>query len=110
MSNPIRLFIFGLGYSATALALAMRGHAASLAGTVRTETRESALAAEGIAAVRFDGTVPTEAVRKALQGVTHVIVAIPPGAGGDPVLAHHRADLLAAPTLAWVGYMSSVGV
>ena len=28
----------------------------------------------------------------------------------DPVLAHHRADIVAAADLAWIGYLSTVGV
>ena len=39
MSDPIRLFIFGLGYTATAIARAMQGRAASVAGTVRSERK-----------------------------------------------------------------------
>ena len=110
MSDPIRLFIFGLGYSATALARAMQGRAASVAGTVRSEQKAAGLAGEGINAMAFDGASPSRAVVKALQGATHILASIPPGEEGDPILAHHRADLVGAADLAWIGYLSTVGV
>jgi nucleoside-diphosphate-sugar epimerase len=110
MSDPIRLFIFGLGYTASAFARAMQGHAASVAGTVRSEAKAAALAGEGINAMAFDGISPSTAVVRALQGATHILVSIPPGEDGEPVLAHHRADIVAATDLAWIGYLSTVGV
>jgi nucleoside-diphosphate-sugar epimerase len=110
MDDPIRLFVFGLGYTATALVRVMQDRAVSIAGTVRSETKAAKLAAAGIGAIVFDGASPSPAVARALQSATHVVVSIPPGEGGDPVLAHHAADLRAAPALAWIGYLSSVGV
>jgi len=110
MTDPIRLFIFGLGYSATALARGLRGRAASIGGTVRRSDREAALAAEGLAPVLFTGEGRSVAVTRALEGATHLLCSIPPGKGGDPVLLHHRADIVAAPALRWIGYFSTVGV
>jgi nucleoside-diphosphate-sugar epimerase len=110
MTDPIRLFVFGLGYSATALARAMKGHAAAIGGTVRSHEKAAALAAEGFGAVVFTGEARSIAVAKALEGATHILASIPPGEAGDPVLVHHRADVIAAPALAWVGYLSTVGV
>ena len=59
MSDPIRLFIFGLGYTATAIARAMQGRAASVAGTVRSEAKAAELAGEGLNAMAFDGASPS---------------------------------------------------
>ena len=108
MTDPIRLFVFGLGYSATALARAMKGHAAAIGGTVRSHEKAAALAAEGFGAVVFTGEARSIAVAKALEGATHILASIPPGEAGDPVLVHHRADVIAAPALAWVGYLSTL--
>lgn len=110
MTDPIRLFVFGLGYSATALARAMRGRAAAIAGTVRSHEKAAALAADGLGATVFTGDSPGPAVAKALEGATHILASIPPGDTGDPVLVHHRADIVAAPALTWIGYLSTVGV
>ena len=83
MSDPIRLFIFGLGYTGTAVARAMRGRAVSVAGTVQSERKAAELASEGIDAMAFDGASPSSAAVKALQGATHVLVSIPPDAEGE---------------------------
>lgn len=45
-----------------------------------------------------------------LQGVTHVLLSIPPGAEGDPAFRHHAEDIAAAGTVEWVGYFSTTGV
>ncbi len=108
--EPIRLFVFGLGYSAGAFAEAMRDRTAWTGGTVREAGRAERLRTKGIAAQVFDGKQPGSAVADALAGATHLLVSIAPGEAGDRVLAHHRADILAAPNLRWIGYLSTVGV
>ncbi|MCC6982192.1 MAG: SDR family oxidoreductase [Bauldia sp.] len=102
----MRLFVFGLGNSASTIARELSGEAASVVGTVRT------LAAEPTAApaIVFDGLHPSPEVTAALADATHLLVSIPPGETGDPVLAHHAADILEAPRLRWIGYLSTVGV
>ena len=49
-------------------------------------------------------------VRTLLAGATHVLVSIPPDIEGDVVLRLFRDALAAMPELAWVGYLSTVGV
>ena len=49
-------------------------------------------------------------MRSLLAGTTHLLVSIPPDLEGDVVLRHFRDDLAALPDLAWVGYLSTVGV
>ena len=111
MTGHMRLFVFGLGYSAGRFATAMRGRAEWIGGTVRTIDRAVELAAEP--AVRpyvFDGGSPSVGVCEALKVATHLLVSIPPGENGDPVLAEHRETLRAAAGLKWIGYLSTVGV
>lgn len=105
----MRLFIFGLGYSAGAFARDALARDIAVAGTVRTPEKASRLKAEGIEALVFDGTAPGSGIADALRDATHVVISIAPG-DADPVLAHHRADILAAPSLRWIGYLSTVGV
>jgi len=107
---PIRLFVFGFGYSATAFAREIKDGVASIIGTVRSAEKAALLKRDGFDAVRFDGTNPTSEVRERLQNATHLLVSIAPGETGDPVLAHHRDDLAAATDLRWIGYLSTVGV
>lgn len=87
-----RLFIFGLGYSATRIAacLEARGWEVVSTGT------------EGTLSFGDDGTV-----RMALADCTHVLSSVPPhGEGADPVLERYGDAL----TGKWLGYLSSTGV
>ncbi|MBO0740637.1 MAG: SDR family oxidoreductase [Hyphomicrobiaceae bacterium] len=104
----MRLFCFGFGYAAEALARRLSARTTALAGT-RTRLVESPhpLGAR-LAAFQSDG--PSEGVRSLLKGTTHLLVSIPPDLEGDAVLRHFRDDLLALPELDWVGYLSTVGV
>ncbi|MBK5910351.1 NAD(P)-dependent oxidoreductase [Rhodothalassium salexigens] len=103
------LFCFGLGYSALALARAMLRAGWRVSGTVRTEEKARALAREGFSVWLFDATAPLAEPEAAFEGVTHVLTSIPPGDGPEPVLAHHRADIVRlAPR--WIGYLSTTGV
>lgn len=104
-----RLFCFGLGYSALALARALTARGWSVAGTCRSEDARSALAAEGIEAHLFDRDRPLADPSAALAGTTHVLSSVPPDDHGDPVLDCH-ADAVAALDTNWIGYLSTTGV
>ncbi|KKB76401.1 epimerase [Devosia limi DSM 17137] len=108
----MNVFIFGLGFSALAAveAFAGIGEPVHVAGTVRTAEKAAALRARGIAAHVFDGTAPGPTLGPDLRRASHVVFSIAPGSAGDPALAHHRADLDAAPELEWLCYYSTVGV
>jgi len=108
--TAIQLFVFGLGYTGLAFARAMRDAAASIGGTVRSPGKADELRANGIEATVFDGRRPGDGVAAAIAGATHILTTISQGEGGDPVLAHHGADIVAAPDLEWIGYLSTVGV
>jgi len=110
VSSPIRLFVFGLGYSAGAFARLIRTRGASVGGTVRDREKATRLRTEGIDALVFDGTVPGDGVAAAVGEATHCLVSIPPGEDGDAVIAHHRGDLIASGNCVWMGYLSTVGV
>jgi nucleoside-diphosphate-sugar epimerase len=108
MSGARNLLIFGLGYSAGALARLVAGEAA-ITGTVRTVEKASALPA-GVTPLVFDGTRAEGAVSDAIRSATDILVSVPPGGESDAVLAHHAADIAVAPQLQWIGYLSSIGV
>jgi nucleoside-diphosphate-sugar epimerase len=103
------LFVFGLGYSALAVARLLKGQV-DISGTTRDPLRAQALVADGIAATVFDGERHSPEVGEALAAATHVIVSVPPGAEAEPVLMLHGEDLAEAPHLRWIGYLSSVAV
>ena len=99
-----KMFCFGLGYSAQALAQLLMAKGWSVAGTARRPERLAELEAQGITATDFDALA-------SLQGVSHILLSIPPGPDGDPVLLRHSALLAkAAPALRWIGYLSTTGV
>ncbi len=114
---PSRLFCFGFGFSARALArrlLEAQGAEAvwAVAGTTRSSETAAELRAAGVEAYLFDRAHPLDPA--ALAGSTHLLVSIAPDgegdAAGDPVLDRHAADIAALPDLQWIGYLSTTGV
>jgi nucleoside-diphosphate-sugar epimerase len=100
-----RLFVFGLGFSGSAIARQAQEAGWRVAGTVRDEGKARALEAEGIEVHLFDGTAPLPAAT--IDGATHVLCTIAPGALGDPVLNTCAPFLRGA---RWLGYLSTTGV
>lgn len=107
MPAPRRLFCFGLGFSALALARALKPQGFALAGTCRSEAKAESLRAEGIEAFVYG---PDHALDKAaLSGVTHLLLSVPPDERGDPVALAFETELKSL-ALDWVGYLSTTGV
>jgi nucleoside-diphosphate-sugar epimerase len=90
-----RLLIFGLGYSGRVVADAAKAIGYDVSGTTR----------QGL-----DGSVGFDDAEPAIQSATHLITTVAPGEGGDPVLARYRTVIEAAPSLRWIGYLSSTAV
>lgn len=87
-----RFFIFGLGYSAKAIASSLTARGFEVLSTGRDGT------------FSFDDTAN---VRMALADCGHVLSSVPPaGDGSDPVLETYGAALSGK----WLGYLSSTGV
>ncbi len=104
----MRLFCFGFGYSAEALARRLSARTLEIAGT---KTSVAGIAPPlGAKLAAFQGDGASAQVRSLLAGTTHLLVSIPPDLEGDAALRHFRDDLAALPDLAWVGYLSTVGV
>jgi nucleoside-diphosphate-sugar epimerase len=103
-------FIFGAGYSGQAFARTNRGPGTRITGTTRTVEKFDRLREAEIEPHLFSGEMTPE-LKDALRGATHLIVSIAPDEAGDPVLNAAR-DLIATqmPELAWIGYLSTVGV
>lgn len=92
----MRLLIFGLGYTAQALADRLRGDGWVVTGTSR---------AGRAGTIRFDDVA---SVRREIAVASHILSSVPPAGEDDPVLAHYGADLASAG--GWRGYLSSTGV
>jgi nucleoside-diphosphate-sugar epimerase len=105
-----RLFAFGLGFSALALADRLSAQGWQIAGTARDPGNITRLRAKGYEVAQFAGEATDREVSKLLAGTTRLLHSIPPGADGDPVLVQYRDQLAALPSLHWIGYLSTVGV
>ena len=93
-----RMLIFGMGYTASRLALRLRAEGWEVIGT-RREAGDGALA--------FDDA---PSVLAALQSASHVLSSVPPARdGSEPVLDHYGAAIRSS-QLQWSGYLSSTGV
>ncbi|MGD0640872.1 MAG: SDR family oxidoreductase [Roseiarcus sp.] len=103
----MRLFCFGLGYSARRIVAHAENVEAS--GTTREPEAADALRREGVAAFAFDGAHADPALLPALARAQVLLVSTPPGETGDPALAHF-AGQIAAPDLERILYLSSGGV
>jgi nucleoside-diphosphate-sugar epimerase len=108
MSEPRRLFCFGLGYVGQALAVALTAAGWRVAGTGRE------LAGPGrddIALFPFERGRPLAgAALAALRAADHVLSTVPPDGEGDPVLDRHGGDLAALADARWLGYLSTTNV
>jgi nucleoside-diphosphate-sugar epimerase len=101
----VRLLVFGLGYSGAAIAreAGLRGADVTIVTRDPAGAAAARLAGEGFAIAGFDAPP--------LDGATHIVATAAPGdEAGDPVLASHRAAIIAARGLRWVGYLSTTGV
>jgi nucleoside-diphosphate-sugar epimerase len=109
------LFCFGLGYSATNFITALGARFDRIAGTVRTREKAAAIAGAGIGghkveAFVFDGSASAPEVVAAVTDATAILLSVPPGRNGDPVLAHFADTIAGAPHLQAIVYLSTVGV
>jgi nucleoside-diphosphate-sugar epimerase len=93
------LLIFGLGYSARAVA-----KGAETDFTIIATSRSAVSNAATVTMVPFD------AAEAAIARATHILVSAPPDIGGDPVLNRYATVIAAAPGMRWIGYLSSIVV
>ncbi|MBR1222597.1 SDR family oxidoreductase [Bradyrhizobium sp. U87765 SZCCT0131] len=106
----MRIFIFGLGYSAEIIAQRLLIAGAGVAGTVRTAAKAERLSDAGLTVRLFSGEEHDAAIAEDLAASDAVLISVPPQGGQDLVLRIHGADLAAASHLRWIGYLSTVGV
>lgn len=107
---PPFLFCFGLGYSALALARILMPLGWKIAGTTTDPAKQELLQQAGIDAFLFGNGKPLPRVFATIGKATHILLSIPPQAGGDPVFDLHGADIAKLRNLKWLGYLSTTGV
>jgi nucleoside-diphosphate-sugar epimerase len=108
----MHLFILGLGYSARALARRAVDAGWRVGGTVRDAERALGLAADGIEALAYDADGDdVEDVAARLAESDALLMSIPPGDGADRLSERLAETVLRdAGRLAWIGYLSTIGV
>ncbi|GAB4574720.1 MAG: SDR family oxidoreductase [Rhodothalassiaceae bacterium] len=106
-----RLFCFGLGYSARALARLLHEEGWEVDGTTRDPGRAGQDAGQSARLHAYGpGCALDGAGQAALAAASHVLLSIPPDSEGDPVLRTHGEALAARSDIAWLGYLSTTGV
>ena len=94
-------FIFGLGFTGTRLAKALRAQGWQVRGTRRHADEDAGI-------YEFNAGNGIKNFTKIMDGITHIISTIPVINGSDPVLAAHGTAL--AEMGAWTGYISATSV
>ena len=103
------LFIFGLGYTGKVLGDLLKKQGWKISGTSRDKAGAEQLAQNGFYSYVFNETTPLEPA--VFDGVTHILLSIPPNDEGDLVFKTHGSDIAQrAQQLKWVGYLSTTGV
>lgn len=104
-----KLFCFGLGYSALALAHRLESDGWNVCGTTRSGDEGDTPQRDDFRVYLFDGRRVDDDVLSALHQADAVLVSTPPDEQGDPVLgaaSHHLRNL----TPHWLGYLSTTGI
>ncbi len=106
----MKLLVFGLGFSALHISHHLQAAGAQVTATVRSRAKADSLAAAGITPRLFSPEHTDAEIAADIAASDVILVSIPPGETGDPVLASFADRIAAAPNLRWVGYLSTVGV
>ena len=106
----MKLFVFGLGFSGRTIAERRIARGDAVTGTVRTNDKAKTFLGSGISARVFGPDGRDSAIAADLVDSDALLISVPPGTGGDPVLAHYTKQMAEAPKLRWIGYLSTIGV
>ena len=108
METRRRLFVFGFGFSARALAVRLQAEGWHVAGTIRRPADGARLEAMGVTPVDADN--PRE-MQHAVAEADALLVTAPPDAEGCPGLRALVPALARAGAFPdWIGYLSTTGV
>jgi nucleoside-diphosphate-sugar epimerase len=106
----MKLLVFGLGFSAQHIAQRLQVAGAQVTATVRSRAKADGLVEAEITPRLFSPDHVDAEIAKDIAASDAILVSIPPGESGDPVLAPFADRIAAASNLRWVGYLSTVGV
>ena len=106
----MKLFIFGLGYTADCIARDQTSRGAEIFGTVRSAAKAQAISRARITVRAFSPDHRDPRIAADIANCEALLASIPPGLDGDPALAAYAAVIASAPSLRWIGYLSTIGV
>jgi nucleoside-diphosphate-sugar epimerase len=105
-----RLLALGFGYSAKEIARQLQAEGWRISGTGRSAQSLAEMEREGVEPILFDGQNAEADLKTAISGATHLLISIPPGPDGDPILKLCGEAIAKASALSWIGYLSTIGV
>ena len=103
----MRLFAFGLGYTARRVLARLPGVEAS--GATRDPETARAWRRDGVAAWAVNDRSAQPALEAALRGADTLLVSAPPDENGDPALQRFAPAIAAAPALRRASTATAVG-
>jgi len=106
----VNLFVFGLGYSAGYFAKRRLAGGDCVSGTVRSQDKAAVLSAAGLAVHVFSLDARDGVIEAGVEDADALLISVPPGMSGDPVLGAYAEHIARAPKLRWIGYLSTIGV
>jgi len=106
MAEMSTLVCFGFGYCARHFTAAFGQHFSSVVGTTRDPHK---VADESVELLMFSEH-PSEPLREAVAGASHLLISAAPNDAGDAVLTVFGEEIAAAESLQSIVYLSSTGV
>jgi hypothetical protein len=107
------LLCFGFGYCAEHYLLAFGNKFSRTMGTVRSADRARTLNetyGDRLEVIVFDGRAVTDELRRAVSEANALLVSAPPDETGGPLLNVLKDELINAPDLRSIVYLSTIGV
>ena len=105
----MRLFVFGIGFTARSCIELLKKRCDWIGGTTRSYEKARELEKKGINAFIFDGNSKTSEICSAIKNSTHLLVSIAPSESGDCVIQNYSNEIIDS-AIEWIGYLSTVGV
>jgi dTDP-4-dehydrorhamnose reductase len=106
----MKLFAFGLGYSALHFLDRHRGSFEFIAGTVRHAAKAEALASENVETFILGPEREDPIIAQRILAADVLLVSIPPGISVDPVLARYGHRIAGLRRQQTIIYLSTIGV
>jgi nucleoside-diphosphate-sugar epimerase len=106
----MKLFAFGLGYTAMDFIVRHGDAFEAIAGTSRSRERAAELGSEKLAAFVFNTDEQDAAIGTALGDSDVLLISVPPGVSADPVLAKFGRLIAGLKHPMKIFYLSTIGV